>query len=1512
MRKDLVGLFEKNDWKAGELKALEILANHPNEPYAIHFLGLVAYKKNDFNTAIDYMKRSIELLPENENFNSNLGEVYRKQNNFQLAIQYFKNALKINPTSANALFNLSLVYQSSNEIQLAIDTSYQCLQHHPKHMGTLTLLNLLLQSKGRYDDAIKICEKMLQLNIRNTNAWNAIGVAFHKKGNYKMATECFDKAIQVHPDNPLAHENRAVLKLLHKAYESGFLEYQWFRKNQLQPALSLNEPIQGKRILIYAERGYGDTIQFSRYLTLLKEQHAYVIFQIPGALLRLFSDAQIADQYIVQDDTKLPVYDKAAGLLFLPCYFKTTINTIPSKIPYLKTSGNVKRILREEIAHHKKPFNVGLVWAGNPQNENDLHRSIPLTYFETIARLPGIRLFSFQKDLHHTKQLDQLPEDITIVNLGVLFEDFADTASAIQSMDLIICVETAVAHLAGAMGHPTWLLLSKVPDWRWLLDCQDSPWYSSMQIFRQTQTDNWSELMETVKDALMPVMTQKMFQKGIMCMENKDYLQAYDFFEPISKIYPKSFEAWLNMGNACGFLKHYNHSIDCYEKAIAIHPDHAICQYNLGRAWYSQRQFKNAISCFEKAIALDPSYFKAIYNLGSAHYRVRNLDKSIDYYKQALKLSPDQIDIYSNIGACYGKKGDISTAISWHQKSLDMSPDYADGHYNMGISLLLDGRLKEGFQSYEWRLKRSDFPKPGYAQPLWDGSEFRNKTLLVYMEQGFGDAIQFVRYLPLVKVFGGTVILMCHPHVQSLFEYAKGADQVITEKDPLPSFDLHISLMSLPAIFQTGLDTIPAETPYLSIPLEPNASMNNIIDAHKQKLNLGFVWAGNPSNKHDHDRSIPLHMFSYLSKVKGIQMFSLQKEQRGDSLQLFDFVDLAPYIQDFSDTAYAISKMDLIISVDTSVAHLAGAIHHPVWILLPKIPDWRWLLDRSDSHWYPSARLFRQTESGVWSDVFNSVVRALCGILNISESHDIPEITPSSSIAEQLIQQGNHFFNQNQIEPAIQKYDESLTLKPDNINVLFNLGASYLQLNQLDKSIGYFNKVIKLDPVHEQALNNLGIAYQKMGKKELSISAFESALERRPESSRTLFNLGNVYKNNQLFDKAESYYLKAIAIQPDFFACMNNLADTYISVGRYHDALQLLNQAIEKCRDYPEFYFNKGLVLLRMGAYESAIPFLRKTIEMQNDSIDAHYSLSFCLLVLGHLKEGFQLHEWRIPKRPEEHNYGLKRWKGESYEGKRLLVYCEQGFGDCIHFARYLPQIKQKGGTVVLGCGPELYPLFMHLKGVDQVVKDGDHFQPCDLQVSIVSLPFLCQTTLKNIPSETPYFFIPERSHDMLDPLVYQRKNNFCIGLVWSGSPTHKDDKERSIAYDIFAPLKSLENVQVFSFQKKSGISQICELMQWIDLSPYLNHFLDTAYAARKMDLIITVDTSMAHLAGALALPVWVLIPTLPDWRWLLKREDSPWYPTMNLFRKGKSETWSDVVNRLVDRLRNYRISLFK
>jgi hypothetical protein len=297
---------------------------------------------------------------------------------------------------------------------------------------------------------------------------------------------------------------------------------------------------------------------------------------------------------------------------------------------------------------------------------------------------------------------------------------------------------------------------------------------------------------------------------------------------------------------------------------------------------------------------------------------------------------------------------------------------------------LLIGDFRRGWPEYEWRLKTNSMAEPPSGKPRWNGEPLKNKTILVEAEQGHGDTIQFVRYLPRVKALGATVILGCQPTLRNLLTEAVGADRVLSQGDLAPPFDTETTLLSLPGIFQTLPKTIPTEVPYLRVPQGSGAQAKTAIAQHAGTFRVGLVWAGGIYTKNPH-RSVRMEQFSALFDIEGAKFFSLQKGKASAELKTFPQVaiaDLDRYLGDFSDTAAAIQEFDLVISVDTAVAHLAGALGKPVWTLLPFVPDWRWMLEREDSPWYPTMRLFRQPRPGDWASVIKRVseeLKALVG-----------------------------------------------------------------------------------------------------------------------------------------------------------------------------------------------------------------------------------------------------------------------------------------------------------------------------------------------------------------------------------------------------------------------------------------------------------------------------------------------------------------------------------------------------
>ena len=343
-------------------------------------------------------------------------------------------------------------------------------------------------------------------------------------------------------------------------------------------------------------------------------------------------------------------------------------------------------------------------------------------------------------------------------------------------------------------------------------------------------------------------------------------------------------------------------------------------------------------------------------------------------YQRALSINPEYAKAHSNLGVAYSDLGDLDKSIASYRRALEISPGFPEAHWNYAQVLLLKGRFEQGWIEYEWRWKWKDFPslKRNFAQPLWDGSNLNGRTILLHCEQGLGDSIQFIRYAPMVARLGGRVVVECPPQLKRLFQGVSGIDRLAGHHGELPTFDVQAPLLSLPHIFKTDLETIPNTVPYLSPPSEPLINLER-----GDGVRVGMVWAGKPTHIGDIKRSVDLGHFTTIANMEGCIFYSLQVGERRQDIGQHDLneslIDLGEDLADFAVTASAIEQLDLVISIDTAVAHLAGALGKPVWTLLPHMPDWRWMLDREDTPWYPTMRLFRQKKAGDWEGVFRDV-----------------------------------------------------------------------------------------------------------------------------------------------------------------------------------------------------------------------------------------------------------------------------------------------------------------------------------------------------------------------------------------------------------------------------------------------------------------------------------------------------------------------------------------------------------
>jgi len=479
---------------------------------------------------------------------------------------------------------------------------------------------------------------------------------------------------------------------------------------------------------------------------------------------------------------------------------------------------------------------------------------------------------------------------------------------------------------------------------------------------------------------VQPDNVDALFMLGVIFAQGGFYDYAIDCFQEAVRIKPNHIGAYYNLGNVYRDKEQIDGAMKCYQKVIQINPDYADAYINLGILFRQKERFDEEIAAYQKAIRIDSNAAGAYYNLGHSYFEKGQFDEALSCYQKVTQLVPNNIDAYMNLGLLFRIKGLPHEALTCYQRAVELSPNNAEAHWNMSNVLLLTGDFKDGWKEYEWlwRTKDNINRSNKFSQPLWDGSDVAGRTILLYAEYGFGDTIQFIRYVPFVKDHGGKVIVECQKELASLLKNVEGVDGVVAQGEHLPLFDLHFPLMRLPVILNTTLDNIPAKIPYLAADSALAKVCSAKIKNDDSNLRIGLVWSGGglPLKK-----SCSLEMFAPLACLKGVTFYSLQKGKAGKQaknppagMKLIDYTD---EIGDFSDTAALIENLDLVIAVDTSVAHLAGALGKPVWTLLPFVPDWRWFLDREDSPWYPTMRLFRQPSLGDWESVIQRITRQL-------------------------------------------------------------------------------------------------------------------------------------------------------------------------------------------------------------------------------------------------------------------------------------------------------------------------------------------------------------------------------------------------------------------------------------------------------------------------------------------------------------------------------------------------------
>jgi tetratricopeptide (TPR) repeat protein len=1091
--------------------------------------------------------------------------------------------------------------------------------------------------------------------------------------------------------------------------------------------------------------------------------------------------------------------------------------------------------------------------------------------------------------------------------------------------------------------------------------------------------------------------------------------EAIKSFDRGLRLQPAYAEGWFAMGELLQKQKRFDEAIMSYDMALKVKPAYGEAAYASGLLYFETRRYEEALARFTRSVDINPNQSEAFNYMVRSCWELRRFADAMAYGIKAIALAPDDPQLNKNLGALLQKFERHEEAIGWLDKALALRPDFVAALNDRSISLLALLRIDEAFAAIdraiaidpecaichwnkavlqlligdfagwkrrEWGRKCNlvNLADRQFTQPRWFGEEpIADKTILLHNDEGLGDTIQFVRYVPLVAQRGARVILQVQDALQPLLSGLEGVSLCLPKSaGSLPDFDLHCPLSGLPLAFKTRLETIPAAPCYLSpIPQARRQEWQSRLGGH-DRLRVGLVWSGNPRHGNDHNRSMTSQMISEIIDPRA-RFYSLQKNQRPEDQATLaarsDIVDLTEHLVDFVETAALVSCLDLIVTVDTSVAHLAGALGKPTWILLPYSPDCRWLLDRDDSPWYPSVRLFRQDARRDYAPILQRIREELESLIATfrpiqdSNSPAYPRPDTPAALFEaglRLLQAGQlqgaeqsgrralaidpghadslHLMGllsllAKQYAIAIEWFAEAIRRNPNVADYFFNLASALKQQGRIDEAIKSLDRALVLQPDYAEGWYGLGELLQQQKRLDEAIMSYDVALKCKPTYREAANASGLLYFETKRYEEALARFTRSLEIEPNQPGAFNYISRCHWALRRFEEALTNGYKAIALAPDHPELNKNLGLLLQKLDRHEEALAWFDKALALRPDFTPALNDLSTSLFALRRIDEAFAAIDRAIAIDPECADYHWNKallqlltgdfagWKGrewgrkctlvnfadrkfkqpqwfgeEPVAGKTILLHADEGFGDTIQFARYARLVAQRGARVILEVQNALHSLLSGIDGAALCLsKSADALPDFDLHCPLSSVPLALNTQLETIPAAPSY----------LPPLPEARlrewqarlgaHDRFRVGLVWSGNPQHANDRARSTTLRIMSAILD-SPARFYSLQKElrpEDQATVTERTDVIDLTADLTNFVETAALASCLDLVITVDTSVAHLAAALGKPTWILLPFTPDYRWLLDRDDSPWYPTVRLFRQDESRDYARVLQRV-------------
>jgi len=1112
----------------------EALAVTPDSTDGRYLLSAVLLQQERHAEALPFLLALVEAAPAQFDIRFNLGSCYYATRQWSAAAECWRKAGELAPHRWEVPYRLAMcaaIVGSDREVAMLME---QSLQLNPRAPGARSMICNSLVQQGRFTASamqalhwaklagdknvaryelaqalskgklFAAAEQLLVEGVpKSEYEWFLEGHARHYQARLDEACASYKKAIELNPVTVGAHVNYSMALLGNGQMEEGWREFDW-RMHPGGPVYGVvvdkpewdGRELDGEGILVHSEQGFGDVIQFMRFFPQVQARGGRLIFTSYNEVLQLLKSQAGAEVRTDVENFDLS-YQWQIPLLSLGKLFANDLDAIPGE-PYVAADPVLSAQWRERLSA-VAGLKVGLVWSGNPGHINDHNRSALLQDFAPLAALPGVTFYALQKG-PTSAQADTPPAGMTVVKLDEELKTFSDTAAVLEQLDLVICVDTSIAHLAGAMGKPVWVLLPQFCDWRWVIGRDDTPWYPTMRLFRSGSIGGWAPVVQRIVPELEKLLQARTdipavlwqakrsedagdgagalavlrsasdltaaeqqlvdnYGRGLLLRQPltlddacalrlpaassspigdvvlpvlraaevlwraKQVDALSELVETAQARYPESYALQYWQGQVYRYREDWQKAEACYLKALEASPRWPEALINLGLSLWKQQRNPDALLRFERAAICNPGSDRAWFYLGWFLHEVQALELAEFVFEHAVTVFPQVADIRLWRGNVRQRLGKFASALQDVQVAQQMDPALPDIRFRLasatadagdweagermlralladepgnasadlklGLRCLQNGHWQEGWARWEARrvLPNIDVLQlraPG-TLPLWDGSALAGRRLLVVAEQGYGDTLQFLRFLPRIA---GRHSLVVQPGLGSLLATAGFAGEV-HEFDALPELvgthDCYVNMMSLPLLLGQYGGIVADEEPYLRPALQDHPLRDRLHDL--EGLKVGLIWAGNPGHVHTHFRDCPLHALApMIRRLPQVQWLSLQKDEASNQALFADgmaeqLINAAPELESWLDTAAIVAQLDVLITVDTAAAHLAAAMGKPVWLMLSTEVDWRWGESGIDTAWYRSMRLFRQPALGDWAAVSAQLEAALLQML---------------------------------------------------------------------------------------------------------------------------------------------------------------------------------------------------------------------------------------------------------------------------------------------------------------------------------------------------------------------------------------------------------------------------------------------------------------------------------------------------------------------------------------------------